>query len=126
MKTTKRIKSVKSDTNLSWHQKIAEARGEKWKKSLSAGKLDAQLNPSLLKLARLRLKIDQNTLAEKLDVSPSTYGSIERGLQQVKRSRAQEICKMLKSPLEKVFKRVASPDKTTAKKYVAITQKRDV
>lgn len=110
---------MKKEKALQWHQKIAMNRGEDWKKNLSQGKRHAALNPSVIKIARHKLGLDQATFAQKLDISVSTFGSIERGIQPVKLDKARVIAKMLKQPIDKIFKPAAS-DGTTRKKYLAI------
>lgn len=108
-----------------WHKKIAKNRGSQWRKNLVLGRRDSQLNPSLIKLARLKLGIDQSLIAEKLDVSVSTFGAIERGKQMVKLAKAREIAKILKMSVDKLFKQTASSN-SERKKYVAVIQKQTV
>jgi DNA-binding XRE family transcriptional regulator len=96
----------------SQHKKIAKARGEKWRKNMLKGRKDAQVNPSLLRLARLSRSADQIKIAEHLKVSPSTYGSIERGKRAVSKTEALKIASFLTVQKEKVFKK--SGDKFVA------------
>lgn len=88
-----------------WHAKIAKNRGDKWKENFMAGRMDAQLNPTVLRLARLKLNVHQEDIAKRLDLSESTYGSIERAKRLVKDDDAQKISKVLKQPVEKLFRR---------------------
>ena len=106
------------------HKKIAESRGSKWKENLSIGKRDSMLNPSVMKIARLKLGLNQTVIAKKIDVSPSTFGSIERGRQPVKLASAKEISKVLRVPFDRLFK-VSSGSKNR-KKFLAIIQKQTV
>lgn len=103
-----------------WHRKIARNRGESWKKNVMAGRRDALLNPSNIRIARLSLNIHQSTIAQRLNMSESAFGAIERGKQKVKEVVAKQIAKMLNLPLKKLFTPV---DK---EKFVAVTRKQNV
>lgn len=85
------------------HQKIAANRGTKWRKNVVAGRLDAALNPSYMRISRLQKKLGQSDVAEKLGLSDSGYAAIERGKQPVKKPRALSIAKILRVDMNKLF-----------------------
>ena len=99
-----------------WHTKIAANRGAKWRKNMLAGRREAMLNPSLLRLIRIKKEVTQLEIAESLEVSESTYGAIERGKQLVKKDAALTIAKKLDEPVSRLFKR-------EGKKFIAVIQK---
>lgn len=103
-----------------WHKKIAANRGEKWKRNMLAGRREALLNPSNIRIVRLRKNVHQSVLAKKLGMSEGKFGAIERGKQMVKKDVAEMIASQLGTPLQKLFKFVEK------KKYIAITQKTEV
>lgn len=105
-----------------WHRKIADSRGDEWRKNLVEGRRDSQLNPSIIKLARLKLGIDQSSIAKQLDVSVSTFGAIERGHQKVKTDTARVISKILRQSVDKLFRPAAASKNSNRKKYVAVKQ----
>jgi ribosome-binding protein aMBF1 (putative translation factor) len=113
-----KAKKVAGSGVRTWGPKIADARGAKWHKNMLAGKRDAQLNPSLIRLARLKKGIAQSELAKKMVTSLGSFGEIERGRRLVKEAKAQILAKALGLPLDKIFK-IASGSKTN-KKFVAI------
>ena len=115
----------KEKINLTQHQKIAENRGSKWRERLVAGRIEAQLNPSVMKIARLRARIDQASFAEKLAIEPSTYGAIERGKQRVRPSRAKAIAKLLRMPIDKLFEQTKCKN-SPKPKYIAIVRKQQL
>ena len=100
-----------------WHRKIAANRGESWKKNVMAGRMEAMLNPSNIRLARIQKSILQSTIAQKLGMSESAFGAIERGRQKVKFEVAELISEILKLPIKKLFTPVGK------EKYVAVTRK---
>jgi DNA-binding XRE family transcriptional regulator len=108
------VKLAQSKVNLTWHKKIAKNRGESWHKNMLAGRMDAELNPSVLRLVRLTKRINQSDLAKSLDISESTFGAIERSKRPVSAELASKISKVLGTPIGKIFKPNAR------KKYVAI------
>jgi DNA-binding XRE family transcriptional regulator len=126
VKTAKKIKlkknlidanKIKSDE---WHRKIAQNRGESWRKNVLAGRRDAILNPSSIRLIRIKNNIMQSVIARKLNLSESAYGAIERGKQKVKETTAKEIADFFAVPLSKIFKPVGN------KKFLAVKRKQDV
>jgi ribosome-binding protein aMBF1 (putative translation factor) len=118
LKVAKKVVKQAGHGVRTWGPKIADARGAKWHKNMLAGKRDAQLNPSLIRLARLKKGIAQSELAKKMVTSLGSFGEIERGRRLVKEVKAQTLAKALGLPLEKIFK-LASGTKSN-KKFVAI------
>lgn len=110
-------KSPKSSDG-DWHKKIAKSRGETWRKNMLAGRREASLNPSLIRLTRLFKNIHQSVIAKKLNISESTFGAIERGKQLVQTDTAKEISTFLGAPVTKLFKSAGK------KKMIAVIQKR--
>ena len=97
-----------------WNSKVSTNRSPEWKKKLAAGRLDAQMNPTKVKIERVRLGISQVIAAKKLKLSKSTYGSIERGLRVVDENRAKAFAKLLNKPLKNLF------DTKDKNKYLAV------
>lgn len=85
------------------NKKVARNRGKKWRKNLAKGKLQAVMNPTPLRQARVKAMWSQEGLAEKLCCSLSTYGDIERGKRAVKLQRSLLICEYLGVKPSKVF-----------------------
>lgn len=100
-----------------FHKKIAKARGARWKQNMLAGRREAQISPSLIRLARLAKDIEQTTLAIKMKVSASTFGSIERGRRPVSLTDATKIASHLGMTRSKLFREMAKD------KFVAVIQK---
>ena len=100
-----------------WHKKIARNRGESWRKNMLAGRRDAILNPSNIRLLRLKGDVHQEVIAKKLDMSESTYGAIERGKRMVSGETAKAIASILGVSATKIFKFVRHD------KYIAIVVK---
>jgi DNA-binding XRE family transcriptional regulator len=98
------------------NQKVAKNRGLAWNDKLGAGRLDAIVNPSILRIFRAKAKISQGNMAKQLDMAVSTYGSIERGKRLVKELLAKAIAETLKTEMKKIFKR------STKNKFVAIVK----
>lgn len=112
-----KTKTKKETKNLTWHKKIAASRAnnKEWNKNLTKGRLQAALTPSLLRLYRLEKRLTQEDIAKKLDVTESTYGSIELGKRMVKEETGREISNLLGKPFNFFFKASDVP-----KKYVAV------
>ena len=106
--------SPKAKGPSNWHKKIAANRGLKWRKNIALGRRDAQLNPSNIRLQRLKIGVQQEDIAKQLKISESTFGSIERGKRLVKLDVAKQISQRLKLPLNKLFK------SKSKNKYVAL------
>jgi ribosome-binding protein aMBF1 (putative translation factor) len=89
-----------------WHHKIAASRKKNanWKKNIVLGRRDAQINPSVIRLLRLKRGIQQSDIATKLKISESSFGAIERGRAQVNKELASQIAKILASSPQAMFK----------------------
>lgn len=103
-----------------WHKKIAQARGERWKQNVLAGRRDAMLNPSNIRLARVKQNILQSAIAQKLGISEAAFGAIERGRQKVKSDLAKQIALILSLPVKKLFLPVGK------EKYLAVIRKQTI
>ncbi len=102
-----------SKTTKGWFKKIAKKRGTAWKKKLRLGRIDAVLNPSMIRIARLSRKLQQADLAKQVKKTSSTLGAIERGRRLVTLADAKQISKAVSYPLPKLFK-------AQGKKFIAI------
>lgn len=98
-----------------WAKRVSESRGESWRKKLSKGRMDAEINPSYIRLARRKMMLRQEDIARKIAMKESTFGSIERGFRPVKRDAAVQIAKVLNMPMNRLFK----PDPRHKNKFVA-------
>lgn len=78
-----------------WNKKVAANRGPAWRKKLLAGRLDIQMNPTKLRLSRIKLNKTQIDLAKKVGMSSTTYGAVESGRRAVAKTRAEKIAKSL-------------------------------
>lgn len=106
-----------SSKSKNWHKKIARNRGESWLKNVEAGKRDAVLNPSLIRLLRLKSGAHQDVVAKKLGLHENTYGAIERGKRRVSGETAKAIASLFGVSHSKIFKFVRHD------KYVAVIVK---
>lgn len=98
------------------NKKVAQNRGEAWRKKLIKGKSDSTLHPTLIKLKRVDSGISQTQVAKDLSVSLATYGAIERGRISVKKAMAVLIAQTLGLDISKIFKK-------DGEKYIAIKVK---
>ena len=89
--------------NVTWNNKVAQKRGEAWKSKLISGRLDAAMNPTKLRLARIKKGASQAEVAKVLGVPTSTYGAIERGHLTVDKKKAAKLTAVLKSSLQLLF-----------------------
>lgn len=97
---------MKSSKNIiKRNQKVVENRGEIWKSKLKEGRLDAQLNPTLLKVKRVKAQIAQDEMSKLLGLSRSTYGAIERAKRLVSEKRAAQIADKLKFQKDSLFRK---------------------
>lgn len=87
-----------------WHDKIAKARGERWLKNVRQGRINAVLNPSALSVVRRKNNLLQSDVAEKLNLSESTYQAIERGKRLVTQDVAKQIAQTLGAPMSRLFR----------------------
>lgn len=86
-----------------WNQKVAANRGEKWKSALLTGRLETSMNPTVLRIERIKQRKSQSDIAKKLGLTYATYGAIEGGRRQVKEDRAKEIADLLGLKLKRAF-----------------------
>lgn len=114
------LKAAEAQKPDEWHRKIADARGERWKKNVMAGRRDAMLNPSNVRLARVKANILQSAIADELGISESAFGAIERGRQKVKLEMAKKIAERLSLPVKKLFSPVGK------EKYLAVIRKQTI
>jgi DNA-binding XRE family transcriptional regulator len=98
------------------NKKVAQNRGETWRKKLIKGKSDAAIHPSLIKQKRVEKGISQTEVAKELSVSLATYGAIERARIGVKKAMAVLIAQTLGLDISKIFKK-------DGEKYIAIKVK---
>jgi transcriptional regulator with XRE-family HTH domain len=68
------------------------------------GRRDAFLNPSNIRLMRMKKEILQTDIAEKLGMSLSTFGAVERGKRLVKQPVVKQLSEILNAPPAKLFK----------------------
>jgi DNA-binding XRE family transcriptional regulator len=112
-----------------WTKKISKNRGTSWRQNILNGRREALLNPTALRLTRLRKKVHQFDIATRLDISESTFGSIERGRRPVKPEQAKKIAGYFGVPVAKLFKPLASSRKNPSlkdDKLVAIFIKQEI
>jgi DNA-binding XRE family transcriptional regulator len=76
---------------VNWNKKVAESRGEAWKKSLVEGKMLSKMNPTVLQKTRAGKKVAQTTVATAMNLSLATYGAIERSKRPVRSETAEKI-----------------------------------
>lgn len=108
-------KGRKNSSVVSRNKKVAETRGESWKKSLRLGKLDSQMNPSVLKMKRVSKNISQQEIAKELNLSQTGYGAIERGKRGTSQEMAKAISKIVAAPITKLFKKTDTGHMTVLK-----------
>lgn len=86
-----------------WNQKVAANRGKSWRNSLLSGRLEANLRPSAIRLARIKKTLSQSDVAKSLSLTYATYGAIETGKRTVKEERARKISELLGLNFKKAF-----------------------
>jgi len=99
-----------------WNKKVAKKRGEGWRKSLIAGRFDAQRNPTKIRELRCKRNMRQQDVAEKMGMSYATYGAVENARRQTREDVVSDILKLFKIPEKKknsYFKKISE------RKYVA-------
>ncbi len=89
--------------DVTWNAKVAKKRGSAWRSKLISGRLDAAINPTRLRLARIKKGVSQAEVAKTLGVPTSTYGSIERGHLTVAKKKAVKIAIILKKAMTDLF-----------------------
>jgi len=86
-----------------WNQKVSANRGKTWKSKLLSGRLEVQMNPTKLRLARIKKGLTQTDVAKTLGLTYATYGAIEAGRRAVKNDRANKITGLLGVALKHAF-----------------------
>jgi DNA-binding XRE family transcriptional regulator len=86
-----------------WNKKVAAKRGPKWHKSLLMGRLQAQMNPTAIRLRRVKKNKTQVEIAKKVGLSTSTYTAIETGRRPAKEESAKLITSVLDIPFDQAF-----------------------
>lgn len=99
-----------------WNQKVSQNRGDKWKKNLIVGRLNAQKNPTNIRLARVKQGKTQGEMAKLLGVTYSTYGAIESGTRLVRDDRAERIATILSLSPSKAFQKAKLEGRYKAKR----------
>jgi DNA-binding XRE family transcriptional regulator len=88
---------------LARNRKIAEVRGESWRRSLLKGKSRKRKSISILALSRVKLGLSQDQLSKMLQICLAAYGSIERGRTGVKIHKASYIASIFQIQVEEIF-----------------------
>lgn len=95
--------------------KVAQNRGENWRKNLIKGRMESALNPTALRLARIKKGLPQSEIAKQAGLSLSTYSSIEKGERAVNIERAKQIATALgKKSTVSLFKKNQKTNKLIA------------
>lgn len=97
------------------NQKVSKNRGDKWKKSLKIGRLNALRYPSEMRMKRVMMNLNQNDVAKEVGLSLATLGAIEKGTRRVSADRAESMAKVLRTPLKRIFEK-------QGEKFVAIVK----
>ena len=85
------------------NKKIAKKRGKNWKSNLIKGHLDSNLNPSILKMKRIKKDLSQTDMTKVVKLSLASYGAIERGKRPTNLEVANQIAKKLKLSKKTLF-----------------------
>lgn len=109
VKTTTKTKPVMSKTS----KTVKTAKKAKTPRAVASvtGKFDAELHPTKIRLARVTAHMTQQEAARRLDVSLPTWGAIERGFRDLRKSLAVEVAEILGKSLNDLFMPV--PGSTT-------------
>jgi len=102
-----------------WNQKVAAARGKKWRSSILAGRLEVSRNPTHLRLARVKQSKNQTDVAKELGLTYATYGAIENGHRPVTSERAKQISTYLGVPMKRAFENVRDDNPKMEGKMIA-------
>lgn len=89
-----------------WNQRVAAARGKKWKSSILSGRLEVLRNPTHLRTARVKQSKNQTDVAKELGLTYATYGAIENGHRPVTQERAKQIAIYLGVSTKRAFEPV--------------------
>lgn len=102
-----------------WNQKVANNRGLEWRKKLLAGRLDIQMNPTHLRLKRIKKNKTQMELAALSGMSNTTYGAVESGRRPVVKEKGEKIAKALGVAFDTAFEQV----KNHKNRFIAVRSK---
>lgn len=97
-----------------WNQKVAKARGNDWNNKLMAGRLEARINPTLLRICRVKKGLTQTKLADELGLTYATYGAYESGNRPIKEKVADKISEILGHA--KLFQPIKNTKKVLARR----------
>ncbi len=89
--------------NIDWNHKVAANRGPEWRKKLLQGRLEIQMNPTTVRLRRIKKNLTQGEVALKAGLSVGTYGAVESGRRLVSKEKAERIAKILSLQADKAF-----------------------
>lgn len=129
MAAKKLVKQTTKAAKPNWRKALSQNRSKAWHDNMLLGRMEASHSPSLIRLARLKKRLDQATVAKRLDMSESTFGAIERAKRPVKPDVAESIARELDYPVAKLFKSardsdlLKNPKGKRIKKLVAVIQK---
>ena len=73
-------------------------------KKMVQSKFEHEEHPSKIREARIKVKLSQDELADRLDYSHTSYGEIERGRRPVRIETANRIAEVLGSKVDVLFK----------------------
>lgn len=107
------------ETKSHWNQKVANNRGLSWRKKLLAGRLDVQMNPTHIRLKRIKKNKTQIEIASLIGMSSTTYGAVESGRRPVVKDKGEMIAKSLNISFETAF----TQSKKNKNRYLAIRSK---
>jgi len=107
------------ETKAHWNQKVANNRGLEWRKKLLTGRLDVQMNPSHLRLKRIKKNKTQMELAALSGMSNTTYGAVESGRRPIAKEKAERIAKALGISFDTAF----SQAKNHKNRFIAVRGK---
>ncbi len=83
-----------------WNQAVARNRGAEWRRKLLLGRLEAQSNPSHIRISRMMQNFTQKDVAQSVALSVTTYMAIEAGNRFCTEENAKKICELLGIPME--------------------------
>lgn len=89
------------------NRKISANRSKQWAENLKQGRREALLNPTRLRLLRLKRGLSQDQAAQALGLSTSTYQAVERAKRLVDQERAEQIASYFKIPFKNLFVKAA-------------------
>jgi len=87
------------------NKEVARKRGAEWREKLKKGRLEAQMFPSKLKIARVDKMMSQTEVARLVGLTTGTYGQIERGKRHINAELVPLIAKLLRVQPRQLFQR---------------------